>query len=185
MLALIVGAAILIKVTGIVRISGVTAKGIEEAREEAFRPHLGEYLSRDGLTDASAEGKPYIAGRLVAIDVPKQKVAHDVLTWLPGEIRAESHAEVGTVVWVDCHEQQGASYEIEGQPDKKLAGLVSACTVTIIDRGARKIVGRTTILGEQSEVTKLTQQQVESDGAIVSERPLGKVVDHLKALPRR
>jgi hypothetical protein len=155
------------------------------AAATTFAPHMDEYLKRDGLTDATGEGAPDVKGKLLPLDVRERAVASGIYTYLRHDVRATTPEEVGTIVWLEWGEESGARYAVEGRPDQTFTSSIQTCVVTVVDRAARKIVGREKLTSDQDERVQVSKAQAETRGELLSERPVAKVMAYLETLPRR
>jgi hypothetical protein len=162
--------------------SMVCAKGAKMAgkrsQERRMAPFLGSlpgYLEPGPL--APAEGEPYLAGRVVSVDL-RNGTMHPYFLSLPPELRATAPDQVGTVVWVD--EQK----EVTGTFSGNLPALRRHWQVTLIDLKARCVIQQFDIAGA-APPGQVAKENLHDEEARTGRSPAKDVTKYLARLPRR
>ena len=81
-------------------------------------------------------------------------------------------------------EEPGPLYEVRST-GQKVRSVNSTCAITVIDREAKKIVGRKKAVAEGRDEVKVVADGVPPGGVLVADRPRAEVQAYLAKLPRR
>ncbi len=128
---------------------------IDLSRLSSFKYEAGRYLGV--AADAEEVNAPSVVGSLVPVDTRRRDVDEETYFLLDKRLRASHPDEVGTVALLSW------KVDREGGWGGASTGVAE---VRLLDLGARMIVGRTTIVGEDGEL------------------PRAEVARYLNALPR-
>jgi hypothetical protein len=142
---------------------------MHRSAEEAFQPHMAEYLAAAKGTADPAEVK----GKMVVVDKATRDIDWDVFFGLPDDVRAAAPQEVGTVVWLVWDKMQVGKYN-DGTP-----AYSWTCAVTVIDQAGRGVVATTSLRGSDPP------EKIENPNEGVGTKPTAQVIDYLRGLPRQ
>jgi hypothetical protein len=152
----------------ITRVVEEPTKPSVDAKLAAFVPHLNEYLAffPNAPSFHYDDKAAYIRGKLITVRVDMSlydaKVDHEVISKgqitptfldLPTEIRADSPAEVQTIVRLRCENYMEGTYR--GAPGGGYAGTES-CSIEIIDLKRRVVVSHGLVSGNSPPEKSVT-----------------------------
>lgn len=133
-----------------------------------FQSNLNEYLAIDAQEDLS---QPHTVGKIIVINKETATIDTDITLKLPNRLKPILPVEVGTVVYLSCHQKQVGVYTSGGK------ALSQVCDVEVIDRQMKKLVSRNTFEGGQPPETK------RGTGDATGSRPDQAIIDYLANLP--
>jgi hypothetical protein len=156
---------------------------------EKLNSHIDEYISIPGLNKPldsyffevqypirpPADG--YMAGKIVAVDPQSKKLDDQLQRALPADLLAVEPDEVGTIVWAKWGEAHVGTYHAENGVTHKGEAYQGYCTVVVIDKEARLIVG-----GRAFQAPAPPETTTEN-GDIHTQVDVAEVVAYLKSLP--
>lgn len=144
---------------------------VRGSQADPFKNNLADYISSSAFKEQFT-ATPYIKGKLVVVNQSEVKV-DDPYFDLPEDIKALKPEEVGTIVWV--------SYEpvVVGRYTGGSAGYRYTGKVTVIDKTAGAIVGRTSFKGGEPPSTK------RGSGDAYGSKPTEEIKNYLLSLPRK
>lgn len=149
----------------------------DEARVQRFASAIEGYTALESAEPAPT--RPYRRGRVVIIDLDTRKI-DPIFNLLPPDLRADSPADVGTIVlvrWIP--ELVDTYYAAHGQP---MAGAyVTNAHVFVIDATIGKRVGTKRIRGE-SPPDRIVRDAGDDTGGYGA-RPNRALLDYIEALP--
>ncbi len=119
-------------------------------------------------------GHPYLAGKIVIVDIQTKRIARVNSNSALDAIRANDPKEVGTIIWLDCQEQVVGTYGSLG------TAYQTSCTLTVIDKGNNMIVGKEMFAGPQPP--SLSQNGLDQHGGPPSD---DDIVNYILSLPKR
>lgn len=138
-----------------------------------FDQRIGDFL---GLETAppNALATAAIKGKVLVIDLGKQKVDVDLFFRLPEDLRPGSPEEVGTVVlvrWqdiqVDEYSNKGKAYRVDG-------------VLTVIHRDSKEVVADDVVFAGGDPPAKIKQSAPSGKGP----KPFDKIIEYLVRLPK-
>jgi len=150
------------------------------AKEEVlnkFQPVVHEYLNAE-LDKSWSEG-PYRVGKVVMVDVDKEKADYWTHPKLPLPIQATSPEAVETVVLVEWQWDKVGHYEDAETGDYSGEAKKVSAQVTVVDWHYRRVVGSKFFEGKEPP------KGLQMTGDYAYERPMFKVVDWVKSLPKK
>ena len=139
-----------------------------EPRFDLFEVHMSEYTS----VANQQPGAWYVHGKVLPIEMRTNTVEIQTYYELPGNLRATTPEDVGTVLWLDCTTRAVGTYTSGG------AARQWFCDVTLIDLSIPAIIGETSFAG--SEPPRTTTKSSGETGSF----PAKEIVDYLESLPR-
>jgi hypothetical protein len=138
-----------------------------------FKSHLGEYTAQPSRP-AAAPASPYVKGKVIPVEFKDGAKDIDWIYWdMPKDLRADNPDEVGTVVWLEWSDKQVGEYTDNSK------ALVWLCKVSVIDLGAKTLVGQRDFQGSDPP------QSDSGSGDVHGSKPTKEIVDYLKNLPRQ
>ena len=138
-----------------------------------LQAHLPEYTNISAV-QGNLEN-PYIVGKVIVIDVNQHSIATLQNNYSLHDISATNSQEVRTIIWLDCKEQVAGSYQ------SGATAFQTNCTLTIIDKSAKTIVGVKTFTGEEPPTVN-PKWGVDWHGSAPSDDAM---MNYLLSLPRR
>lgn len=135
-----------------------------------FNRHLSEYDVSVNLSEP--EATPYVAWKIVTIDICKGKVDPLFLV-LPNKLRANHPSEVGTIIEFCCTSHPSGKYT------SGATGYHTSCSLTVIDKSTATIVGRTGFYGEEPPFFKT------GEGDWIGGKPIPDILEYIEALPKK
>jgi hypothetical protein len=118
-----------------------------EQRAEFEQPFLAE-MKGYTANFPSLSVPVQLRGKLLAID-PVKGTIHDLFYELPRGNQAQTPAEVGVLVWMDCYTAERFDYSSDEPLAMPLVVEVEACKVTLIDWSRKAIVARRDFRGQR------------------------------------
>lgn len=109
-------------------VCSIWARYLSNKQIKELEKYLDDYIQSPRLSPS--HGNCYIRGKIVPISAWSKENAHidKIAYWnLPNEIRAATHQEVGTVVWLDW------KIDLQGQYENGYPWYAGHCDVTVID----------------------------------------------------
>ncbi len=165
---LVVGSSIFVAVMVVITVTFVLVR--QPAHQGRFKGNLDEYLA---INKEQLDRGAYLKGKMVVISKREMQVDEEVYTALPAELRADSPAEVGTVVVLKWGAQVRGVYS-----SNEAFALWHTCEVTVIDKSISAIVGRQNFRGGDPPVSTTGR------GDIYGSKPIQDIVAYLTTLPR-
>jgi hypothetical protein len=110
-----------------------------------FKDLKEKYASRNWRTfPVVMGGKPSICGKIFTIYNRRLS-----LTYPPDTMWPRTPREVGTIMYIDCRQEEFTKYYRKSDVDHKLSipGQRWACHVALVDRGTDSVVGGWTVRG--------------------------------------
>jgi len=137
---------------------------------KSFLIHIEEYTSFHDLK--KTEG-PYIRGKIIPIDKKTNQI-DGILFELPDELRPMHSQDVKTVVWLEWELSKIGNYGGRG------SASIWHCWITVIDKTKPVMLEeRKLFTGEGPPVSSAHGNSQSGT------KPIDKIVDYLKALPRK
>jgi hypothetical protein len=140
--------------------------------ESEFASPLASYRYLD---DQAETDDPYITNKVIAMDGSNGKL-DSVYYELPGDLKANTAEEVGTIVRFKWHSENKGRYGSRGYAFKM------SCDIALIDCATHKVIGRHHIEGDDPPTSIMTRQ---NSSLGWSEKPVERIVAYLLTLPRR
>ncbi len=140
-----------------------------EPRFDLFEVHMSEYTS----VSNQQPGAWYVHGKVLPIEMRTNTVEVQTYYELPGDLRAISPEDVGTVLWLDCTTGTVGTYTSGG------AAKQWVCDVTLIDLSIPAIIGEKSFTGSEPPLT--TTKSSGETGSF----PVKEIVDYLESLPQK
>ncbi len=165
---LVVGSSLFVAAMVVVTVTFVLVR--QPGHQRRFKDHIDEYLA---INKEQTDQSVYVKGKMVVISKQEKEVDDEVYPALPNELRADSPAEVGTVVILKWGAQVRGVYT-----GGNASALWHTCEVTVIDRSLSAIVGRQDFRGGDPPVSTTGR------GDIYGTKPIQEIVAYLTALPR-
>lgn len=149
----------------------------EDTVMQVLSTEAERYAGLASLPDAGTE--PYVAGKLLTIDVEKRAVDFWTYSKLPQELKAMDPSDIGTVALITWGWKLVGDYVDHETREKTGEAYRSTADVALVDVNARVVVARQSFDGDDP-AGGLTRE-----GDYRSERPMFKVLAYLERLPRK
>lgn len=134
---------------------------------------------------------PYVKGKIVIV----HRRANDVNEVLEndvvglGEMHAQTHSEVQTVVQTDCFEARRGSYVTKDEEKKEIPAYISECETAIIDLSLPALIYRKKFenanLQDEISSKSIDWETVKRKNKVVAPQPQREIRDFLLGLPRK
>ena len=167
-------------------------------------PHLSEYTNIPDLINETNSVEPHIVGKVVLIDlfqktepnsIPKKmeqrpgylpwilnmeatkQINFNVFRRLPSRLRADTHNNVGTIIWLAWDVDLAGEYSIGGYRTGTGSYRIT-CHMTIVDRKRRTVIGENDFIGGPPPKKKDFNLKPG-----FGSKPTSRIINYIKSLP--